>query len=327
MAASAPKADVTEVAMLAANRQSIVRARAEARLGGPLDSLESPLTVLASPAWRGIEADIWLARRSDQSEIYKHYHTDLSHYVDPVGAIEAAKRAGDIGVGPRVLQSWEDDRLLAMEYLGSGWRAGGLHDRANTGVRKGIVTAKKALQAGPKLLRDADIFSEIRAAYTACTKYKASLPKNIAAFLGFADRAEQAVSRLEIERVPCHRDGNTANIMIGPDDAVRLVDYDLAANADPYEDIGYHLTELFDREPEARDGFVEWTGFFEEPMFQRAMVYGILDDLRWGLVASAMAASSPRTTLEFAKYASWRMMRFEMTSQTSIAGDRLRRMA
>lgn len=313
--------------MVAANRQALVRARAEARLGGSLDSLESPLTVLASPAWRGIEADIWLARRSDQSEIYKHYHTDLSHYVDPAGAIAAAKRAGDIGVGPRVLQSWDEDGLFAMEYLGNGWRAGGLHDSANTGIRKGIVAAKKALQVGQKLSRDADIFGEIRAAYAACTTYKASLPKNMAAFLGFAERAEQAMSRLAVERVPCHRDGNTANTMVGPGNTVRLVDYDLAANADPYEDIGCHLIELFDREPEARDGFVEWTGIFEEALFQRAMVYGILDDLRWGLVAFAMAASSPRTMLEFAKYASWRMMRFETTSQTSIAGDRLRRMA
>ncbi|WP_063888465.1 phosphotransferase [Bradyrhizobium yuanmingense] len=313
--------------MVAANRQSVVRARAEARLGGSLDSLESALTVLASPAWRGIEADIWLARRDDRSEIYKHYHTDLSHYVDPARAIEAAKRAGDIGVGPRVLQSWDEDGLFAMEYLGNGWRAGGLHDSANTAVRKGIVAAKKALQAGPKLSRDADIFSEIRAAYAACTSYRASLPKNMTAFLGFAERAEQAMSQLKIERVPCHRDGNTANIMVGPEDAVRLVDYDLAANADPYEDIGCHLTEVFDREPEARDGFAEWTGFFDEGLYQRAIVYGILDDLRWSLVAFAMAASSPRTTLEFAKYASWRLMRFEVTSQTSTAGDRLRRMA
>ncbi|MDA9448343.1 phosphotransferase family protein [Bradyrhizobium sp. CCBAU 21360] len=313
--------------MVVTDRQAVVRARAEARLGGSLDSLESPLTVLASPAWRGIEADIWLARRGNQSEIYKHYHTDLSHYVDPPAAIAAAKSAGDVGVGPRVLQSWEKDGLFAMEHLGNGWRAGGLHDSANTSVREGIVAAKKALQAGPKLSRDANIFNDIRVAHAACTTYKANLPKNITAFLSFADRAEQAMSRLEVERVPCHRDGNTANIMVGPRNVVRLVDYDLAANADPYEDIGYYLMEVFDREPEARDGFVEWTGFFEEALFQRAMVYGILDDLRWGLIAFAMAASSPRSALEFAKYASWRMMRFEIASQSSVAGDRLRRLA
>ncbi|MGE0282005.1 MAG: phosphotransferase [Rhizobiaceae bacterium] len=313
--------------MVVADRQAVVRARAETRLGGPLDSFESPFTVLASPAWRGIEADIWLARRGDKSEIYKHYHSDIAHYVDPDLAIAAAKLAGDAGVGPRVLQSWEQDGLLAMEHLGDGWRAGGLHDSSAADLRKGIVSAKKRFQAGPRLPRDADIFGEIRTAHAACIANKANLPTNIGAFLEFADRAQQAMSRLKIERVPCHRDGNTANIMVGPGNAVRLLDYDLAANADPHEDIGCHLTELFDREAEARDGFVEWTGFFDEALFQRAMVYGILDDLRWGLVAFAMAASSLRTTLEFAKYACWRMMRFEMTSQSSIAADRLRRMA
>ena len=309
------------------DRQALVRAHAEKRLGGALDSLESPLTVLASPAWRGIEADIWLARKGDQSEIYKHYHLDISHYVDPATAIAAARLAGEVGVGPAVLQSWDEDGLFAMEHLGEGWRAGGLHDSAVADIRKSVAAAKRRFQCVPRLLRDGDVFADIRTANLACAAHSASLPKNIGAFLDFSDRAEQAMAQLKVDRVPCHRDGNTANIMVGLNNAVRLVDYYLAANADPYEDIGCHLSELFEREPEARDGFAEWTGFFDEALFQRAVVYGILDDSRWGLIALAMAASSPRTTLEFAKYASWRLMRFEVMAQTSTAADRLRRMA
>lgn len=313
--------------MIARERQELVRARAEARLGGALDSLESPLTVLASPAWRGIEADIWLARRGERSEIYKHYHPDTDHYVDAAAAIAAAVQSGDGGVGPRVLASWPGDGLMVMEHLGTGWRAGGLHDSASAAVRKGVIKAKKRFQSGPKLPRDGNIFAEIRAAHDSCVRHGANLPRNIGAFLDFAAKAETAMAGLKIDRVPCHRDGNTANLMIGPGGEVMLLDYDLAANADSYEDLGYHLTEFFECEPEARDGFTEWTGTFDEGLFQRAMVYGILDDLRWGLVASAMAAKSPRRTLEFAKYASWRLMRFEVMSQDSTAADRLRRVA
>lgn len=312
--------------MDAEHRKNLVRGRAEARLGGALDSLESALTVLASPAWRGIEADVWVARRGNHSEVYKHYHPDIDDYVDVGLSIAAATQAGDTGAGPRVLQAWASDRLLAMQHLDRGWRAGGLHDNASPALRQGIIAAKKHFQAGRPLSNDGDIFAEISRAHRACVDGKASLPKNISAFLDFVDRAEIAMALLPVNRVPCHRDGNTANLMIGPTGEVLLVDFDLSANADPYEDIGYHLTELFEREPEARDGFTEWTGFFDEGLFQRAMVYGILDDLRWGLVAASLAATSPRRSLEFAKYASWRLMRYEATSQNSVAADRLRRM-
>lgn len=312
--------------MSASERQALVRSRAEQRLGGTLDVFESPLTVLASPAWRGIEADIWLARRGGQSEIYKHYHPDTDHYVDVRAAIAAARQARDLDVGPKVLDRWDDNGLFVMEHLGEGWRAGGLHDNASATIRKAIVQAKKRFQTGSKLPKDANIFDEIRIAHRACTEHGTHLPNNIAAFLDFADKAEAAMARIAIERRPCHRDGNTANLMVGPNGRLLLVDYDLSANGDPYEDIGVHLTELFERETEARDGFAEWTGSFEEALFQRAMVYGILDDLRWGLVAQAMAAKSPRKTLEFAKYASWRLMRYEVTSQNSTAADRLRRL-
>jgi len=41
------------------DRQSLARARAETVLNAAPDAMINPLTVLASPAWRGVEADIW----------------------------------------------------------------------------------------------------------------------------------------------------------------------------------------------------------------------------------------------------------------------------
>ncbi|MFD6319254.1 MULTISPECIES: phosphotransferase family protein [Methylorubrum] len=313
--------------MVTHDRKSLVLNFAESRLGGALDSFESPLTVLASPAWRGVEADIWVAKRGDRAEVFKHYHSDVDHYIEPAAAIANAKAAGDIGVGPRVLDSWDGHGLMAMEYLGEGWRAGGLHDAASEGIRRAIIAAKKSLHAGPRLVRDGDIFRDIKIAHAVCLRRDAYLPSNIAAFLDFSARAEKAMSQLVVHRVACHRDGNTANVMVGPNGAVRLLDYDLSANADPYEDLGCYLLEMYDREPEAKEGFREWTGFFSEGLFNRSMVYGILDDLRWGLNASAVSATSPRSTLDFIKYASWRLLRFEMLSQTSAAADRLRQLS
>ena len=307
-------------------RRESVLAIAQTRLGGELDEFASPLTVLASPAWRGIEADIWLARRGDRFEVYKHYHPDTAGYVDVAAAIRAAHSAGDLNVGPACTGSWPELGLVAMTYPGSQWRAGGLQDAVDEHVRRQVIAAKRKFQAGPSLGRDGDIFAEITALAAECRAAGAQTPRSLDAYLDFANRARQAISAAGFDRVPCHRDGSTSNLLVDSTGEVLLLDYDLSADADPYEDLGCHLIEMFEREPEARAGFEEWTGTFDEGLFQRAMTYGIVDDLRWGLIASLMAATSPRRHLEFAKYGSWRFLRYELNSQHSIANDRLRRL-
>lgn len=306
------------------DRSKLVRNIAARRLGGRPETFESPLTVLASPAWRGVEADIWLARRGKSAELYKHYHDDTSAYVDVATALSSATIAGDLGVGPSVLETMPEDGVVVMEYLGENWRAGGLHDCVNSDLRSRVIAAKKALHTGPRLLRDGDIFSEIALLNQACVSAGSRLPLNLGAYLAFSDQARQVIAALGADKVPCHRDGNTANLMIGAGGMVKLLDYDLSANADPFEDAGCYLLEFFECEPEARGGFEEWFGRFHEGLFQRAMIYGILDDLRWGLIGALMAATSPRRSLEFAKYASWRFLRFNELAQRSHAADRLR---
>ncbi|TAM08499.1 MAG: aminoglycoside phosphotransferase family protein [Pusillimonas sp.] len=307
-------------------RKNTVLKIASSQLGAPPQNLESPFTVLASPAWRGVEADIWVAQWGDATRVYKHYHPDTAFYVDAVNAMQIARQVGDLGVAPTVEKTWDESALMEMRHVGISWRAGGLHDAADSVIRLRVVAAKKTIQGGPRFARDADIFGEIRALHAFCIAHRVKLPQFIDAYLGFAQHAEHAIRAVGVDKVPCHRDGNTSNLMIGPNQEVLLLDFDLAANADPYEDVGCYLIEMFEREPEARAGFEEWHGSFSESLFQRAMTYGFLDDLRWGLIASGMAATSPRKTLEFAKYASWRYLRFDQNSQRSHAADRLRKL-
>lgn len=308
-------------------RRECVLSIARDRLGGEPDEFAVPMTVLASPSWRGVEADIWVARRADASIVFKHFHHDTGFYVDAAAAIDAARVAGSTGAAPRVVGTWPELRMFAMDHCGEGWRVGGLHDAADSDIRARIVAAKKTLHSGPRFARDADIFADIERLLTFCAECRATLPPSIEAYTEYAAQAARAVQACGVDRVPCHRDGNTSNLMISPEGQVCLLDFDMAANADPFEDLGCCLIEMFECEPEARAGFEEWAGAFDEGLFQRAMVYGILDDLRWALTATAMAATSPRRTLEFAKYASWRYLRFEQNSQRSAGADRLRRLA
>lgn len=305
-------------------RKTIALETATLVLGAKPEHFENPLTVLASPAWRGIEGDIWLAKAKNDSTTVKHYHPDTAFYVDTAAAIDAAAIAGSAGVGPSVLNSNPEQGIVAFEFLDAPWRSGGLQDVVNAEVRSNTIAAKKCLQNGRRFAKDASIFDEIAALYTIIKDGKILTHRHVGIFLDFTTSARDKIGSLGADSTPCHRDGNTANIMVGENNAVKLIDFDLAANADPFEDMGCYLIEFFEREPEARQGFEEWHGRFDEGLFQRAMLYGIADDLRWGLIASIMAATSPRSALEYAKYASWRFMRLETMTKRSDAGDRIR---
>ncbi|WP_158969799.1 phosphotransferase [Chachezhania sediminis] len=309
------------------DRESQAKAFAETALGAPPTTFVNPLTVLASPAWRGVEGDIWRAGAGDATAIVKHYHPDTAFYVDAAKAIAAARHAGETGAGPAVLADDADSGLVAFEILPAPWRCAGLQDPVVPKLRAATIAAKKAFQSGPALGFSASIFDEIDSLAAMAEKLKAPTHPHLATFLSVIGDAGARIRAADRDLKPCHRDGNTANLMIGPDVQVKLVDFDLAADTDPYEDIGCWLMEFFDCEPEARTGFEEWEGRFDEGLFQRAMLYGMADDLRWGLIGSVMAVTSPRKALEFAKYASWRFLRLSTMALGSQASDRLRRAA
>ncbi len=306
------------------DRERLVRTRAEELLQTKLEIFTSPLTVLASPAWRGIEGDIWRASADARSIILKHFHADIDFYVNTDSAIEGAKEAGRLGIGPDVIEQWPADQMFAMDDLDAAWRAGGLHDAVDPEIRKRAIIQKKTFQNLAKLSESASIFDEIETLHTLANDQNCFTHRDIDIFADFFHLAHQKLRAQGMDSAPCHRDGNTANLMIGPNSAVKLLDFDLAANCDPFEDVGSYLVEFFESDADARAGFEEWHGSFDEGLFQRSMIYGLADDMRWGLIASIMAAKSYRFMLEFSKYAAWRFLRLEAKAKQSDANNRIR---
>jgi len=305
-------------------RQALATERAAEVIGTKPDTITNPLTVLASPAWRGVEGDIWLAKAGEKSTILKYYHQDTEFYVDQSAAIVAAEQAGRLGVGPGVEASWPDEGIVALKELRSPWVAGGLHHAIDPKIRASVIGSKIAFQRGATLTKTDDIFSEVSRLYGITVQEKITTHNDILPFMDFANEAELKINACGRDKKPCHRDGNTANLMVHSDKSVKLIDFDLAANCDPYEDIGAHLIEYFENDMDARTGFEEWHGDFNEGLFQRSMIYGLMDDLRWGLIGSIMNARSSRTSLEFSKYAAWRFIRLQAQAKRSDANDRIR---
>lgn len=290
---------------------------------------EPAIAVLASPSWRGVDGTPWRVRdrRSGESLLVKVMDPDAAFTIDVPVSFLAARRASDLGIGPRVLAADEAAGVLVMEDLDAGWRVGTLDRLLDPKVVDAVVAARRAFQAGAPLPRTAGVFDEIERFHADARAAGAQLPADAGWLVDELRFAAGRLTGVAAERVPIHGDGNVSNVMISDRGEVRLLDWDRATTADPLEDVGSFLAEAFEQEPEARAAFDRNFPGLGEAAFARARVYGVADDLRWGLIGAVVAARSPRVTHEFYKFASWRFLRCRMAVRAPRFGEQVRTMA
>jgi len=291
--------------------------------------IEPAIPILASPSWRGVDGFPWRATKKSNGEsiFIKVMDRDAELYIDVPCACEAARRASDLGIGPRVMLADIQAGILIMEDLNHGWRVGTLEQMLEPAIVDAVIAARRLFQAGKPLPRRKSVFDEIEHFYSAVVSAKAQIPVDAEWLVEELRFAAAAFQGLDITPAPIHGDGNVSNILISDAGEVRLIDWDRATTADPLEDLGSFLVEAFAQEPEARDAFIRNMDALDEAAFNRARIYGVADDLRWGLIGALLAAMSARNTLEFYKFASWRFLRCRMAVREPRFGEALRRMA
>ncbi|MGJ8524992.1 hypothetical protein LMG33818_000700 [Halomonadaceae bacterium LMG 33818] len=304
-------------------------------LGGPAEQVTRPFQPCASPGWRGVDADIWVGERAGHSLLLKSWHPETSFYIEPSNSVVAAAHASQWGIGPKLPSVYE--RLcdsssadhFVMEYLGKDWRVAGLQDMASETFRAAVIAAKQLFQHARweqhRALPRVDPFEEViglaarlsHAYMSSESPDKAGIyyPVQLPEWMTFVQSAQRVIHTLGRDECPVHRESDVSNLMVHATGIIRLLDYDSAARSDRFEDVGLFLFEAFEHEDGAREGFEQWLGYFDEGEYQRSWLYGVLDNLRWGLIASLRSAYSPHSSLEFAKYAGWRFFRAQQTLQ------------
>jgi phosphotransferase family enzyme len=293
--------------------------------------IEPAIPVLASPSWRGVDGDPFVARDTEtESTLFiKQIHPDTVYYVDVPASIDAATKAGEIGVGPKVFHSDASAGLMVMEDLSAaaGWRVAGLEKCYEPDFVEAVVTARKAFADVASLKRQADVFADIETFWSIVTEKDVTVPSETAWMVDMARFAGEAMKGGSEASVPIHGDGNCSNIMWNKAGQVRLVDFDRAGNGDPLEDAGSFFVEAFAFEPEAREAYFRLFRDASETGFNRLRYYGFADDLRWGLISAIQATLSPRRVHEFYKYSNWRFLRARMSARDPRFGERIRRAA
>lgn len=283
---------------------------------------------MASPMNQGIDAAAFRAtdRATGESAWVKVPDEDAALFADPATVVAAARAAGAAGIGPEVLAADAATGALVMRDLSASHRVATLNRLGEKPVRDAVLAARKAIHSGPALPRTRSVFDAIATLLEAASGHDVELPPDHAWLIDNSRAAAAAISAAGVDTVPAHGDGNASNVMLSEAGAVVLVDYDGAANMDPFEDLGSFLVEAHAFDPEARESFEVFHGHFDERLFNRARLYGVADDLRWGLIGAILARTSRRTDLELLKYADWRFLRCRLAMRDPRFEERLRRL-
>lgn len=290
---------------------------------------EPAIPVLASPSWRGVDADLWRLIRADGvSIIAKVMDADTGRFSDVATSFAAACQAAEGGIGPKVFAADVAARTLVMEDLSAdrGWSAGTLDKVLDRGVRLKVLETRKAFHRTKPLGRKLDLFAEIERLLGDCRSAKAPLPEDVDWLATSVKEAGDAIRASGIDHAPAHGDGNVSNLMFSDRGEIRLLDWDMAGDMDPLLDAGAFLVEAHDSESDAAECFEAFNGRFDRALFNRAWLYGAADDFRWGLIGALLAGTSRRETYEFLKFGDWRFLRARMAIRDPRFSEKLGRL-
>jgi thiamine kinase-like enzyme len=278
---------------------------------------EQAISPVMSPLHRGVSNACWRVKVDNESFFMKIAHDDLVEPVHTGGSFRAASAVAAAGLTPKARFLIEAQGVTVFDWLGDGWRTAHLDDLAAPDTLQKLLAAKKSIHALAPFERDSDVFARIEHLARGIV-----LSAELQGLLASAASMAQALHASGIDRRPCHADGVTSNVMLHDDGALQLVDFDEAANTDPAFDLAVTLNEILVADEEWPAAVELADGHFTQALLARYRCYAFADDLRWGLWALRMDATSPRRNIEFMKYAQWRLLRCAMVA-SRLDVDRL----
>lgn len=280
------------------------------QIGCAQAALSPPLPGVVSPVHRAVENRCHIATAAGRAPLFvKQLHADMRDFVEPAHVIEASRKAGDIGVAPRLVHADAGLAVLVFEALDAAWQWGRMDVLRRPPVLEKLLAAKRAFRSVAPLAEQRSVF-ELIDAYRRIAQASATiLPDRVAPAAAAVARVASAIAASGVDPAPCHADGVSSNVMVGPRDEIRLVDFEWARQADPAHDLGTVLAELLPFDGEALLAVEIATGTPDARIFARARLYGAADDVMWALWGFISASRSLRRQVEFFKYAEWRLLR------------------
>jgi thiamine kinase-like enzyme len=209
--------------------------------------------------------------------------------VDRANERHNALAAATTGVSPRILEVLEDVDVMVVEYIeGTTMSAEMLRDSE---MAPRIASSLRRLHAGPRFLKDFDMFRLTEFYLDVCAEHDVRIPDGFEDHRADFVRIEQALGRRPLPHVPCHNDLLAENYI---DDGAQLwiVDFEYSGNNDPTFELGDTAQECgFDRD--LRAALCEaYFGEATPALLARMDLQAVMADVGWTLWAAIQAKIS-----------------------------------
>ena len=270
---------------------------------------------VASPTHRAVASDCLRVAVDGEADVFlKVRHADMADDITPVAA-QAAERAGRLGLGPAV--RIVGDGLLGLDFLPEPWRYARVGDLQESGTLAPVLAALRRLQGEGPLGHRFCPFARVEALAREAAAVGAPLPDGTDGLIAATALIGEAVRASGIDLFPCRNDGIASNVMLGGQgggENIRLVDFDLSGDNDPWFEVGALINEVCRFEAARRAAIEAYAGACDVRLLNRCRLYGAVDDVMWGLWGIVRAVTSRRGGIEFFKYGQWRLLHARTTT-------------
>jgi len=271
---------------------------------------------IAMPMHMAIDGGAYLvtAPTTGESWFLKAYAADMADQFDISRAIISSRKAGQLDIGPSVLDASEELAVVLFENL-AGSRPAMVIDFDNLQVRNNALTVlgrwhgegEAASQRTPiDLVRQWR--ERIEAPLTDGSMVKS--PNGYATQTVWMERICDCLNSVGWDARPLHGENALTNFLIGADDRVDLVDFERSLTGDPMYDLGAVCNEYCRSENDIAQLVEIYCGAVYQRQLNRCKMYMLVDDFIWGCWGKTMHYHSPRSNqIEFYKYGENRFLR------------------
>lgn len=242
----------------------------------------------AIPSHVGLDADSFVLSRNGESPArFMKLHLPTAGLFNLNATVAAARQAGEVGVAPRLLSAELDMPALLFEHPGADWHPACAADFDMAPVIAGAVNSLKQWHQSPRLGMSSPTWIDLAetAERVVGLERLLQIVGAWAPLRAWTHRIGDVLRDVGGETAPLHREVFISNFMISSAGAMLLVDFDFAADGDPYADIGALALEVCDLEADFAQLVELYAGAVRLDLIARTKLYALLEDFRWGCIA------------------------------------------
>jgi thiamine kinase-like enzyme len=194
-----------------------------------------------------------------------------------------SKAAFVAGVAPKVLYHLPEYNVMVLEFINGKTMS---KDSLNEpGQPTRMAETIKKLHAGPRFLRDFNMFRLTEYYLKICKERGIKIPDGYLDRVTTFERIEKTVNVNPLPTVPCNNDLLAENYI---DDGKQLwlIDYEYSGNNDPTFELGNTCQEMQFNDDQLKEICAAYFGEIRSNMIARMKLNMIMSDVGWGLWAA-----------------------------------------